>query len=370
MASKQAERALALEELTIVDADSHLSAPADELVEYMPADSGARRMVERAGNVGSEIFTKTRATPAFPNDGDYDGHRAGHDPGTPEGKLGFMEEFGLDHSVLTPGGGIATINNDRVAVAWASAYNDWLVDNWLDADDRLSATAAVANQRPDMAAEEVDRVAGEGGVVGVQMPGAGLIPPAGNWMYEPIYEAAESHGLPVVMHSHDNQAQWSFPVQRRWAETFTESHAFTFPVEAMWHLISLVCNGVPERFPDLEFVFQEPGFEWVPWMMWRLDDHYFQNSEDLPMLSKRPSEYVRDQFYFTTQPLGHTENYRHMASIMDIAGGGDTLLFSTDHPHPDFDPPEEVFAPAKTGLDDEDVRGVMGETALDLFGLA
>ena len=91
------------------------------------------------------------------------------------------------------------------------------------------------------------------------------------------------------------------------------------PTEGMWHLISLVCNGVPERFPDLEFVFQEPGFEWVPWMMWRLDDHYLQNSQDLPMLTKRPSEYIRDQFYFTTQPLGHTENHQHMGWAMEIS---------------------------------------------------
>lgn len=366
--AQQTSAGVTVESLTVVDADSHLTAGAEEILPYMDERSVGRRMVEKAEHVKSDVFTKTRASPAFPNDGDYTGERAGYGTDV-EGKLGFMEEFGLDHSVLTPNGGIATINNDQTAVAWASAYNAYLADRFLDADDRLSTTIAVANQKPDRAAEEIDRWGDESGVVGVQMPGAGLIPPAGHWSYEPIYEAALDHDLPVVMHSHDNQAAVTFPVQRRWSETFTESHAFTFPAEAMWHLISLVCNGVPEKYPDLDFVLQEPGFEWLPWMMWRLDDHYLQNSEDLPVLSKPPSEYIKENFHLTTQPLGHTDNAQHMGWAMEMAGAGETLMYSTDHPHPDFDTPEEVFRPARTTLDEDDVRGVMGETAIDVFGL-
>jgi predicted TIM-barrel fold metal-dependent hydrolase len=280
-----------------------------------------------------------------------------------------MEEFDLDYSLITPFGGIATVNHDQTAVAIMRAYNEWLAANWFGVDDRLKTTMLATNQRPEMAAEEIDRWGDEDDVVGVQFPGAGLVPPAGHYSYEPVYEAAQDRGLPVVLHSHDIQAAQTFPVQRRWAETFTESHAFSFPVESMWHVISLVCNGVPEKFPNLEFVFQEPGFEWVPWMMWRLDDHYLQNSQDLPMLRKLPSEYIRDLFYFTTQPLGHTKNRQQLGWAMEMAGGGDTLLFSTDHPHPDFDTPEEVFRPARMQLDEEGIRGMMGETAIEVFGL-
>jgi predicted TIM-barrel fold metal-dependent hydrolase len=212
-------------------------------------------------------------------------------------------------------------------------------------------------------------MAAEDGIVGVQLPAAGLVPPAGHRSYDPVYEAAADHDLPILMHTHDLQGPVTFPVQRRWAETFTESHAFVFPAEAMWHLVSLVCNGVPERFPDLEWVLQEPGFEWVPWMMWRLDDHYLQNIRDLPMLTKRPSEYIREQFHFTTQPLGHTENNRYLGRTMEMAGASETVLFSTDHPHPDFDPPKEVLVPARTHLEEAEVRGLMGESAIELFGI-
>jgi hypothetical protein len=370
MATEQATEPLSVQDLTVVDLDSHTGPWSETLLEYLDRGDPARRMIENAGHVNSEILTKTRASPAFPNTpaGDDDPARSG--AGSVAGKLAYMDEFGIDHSVLTPGSAVlATINHDQTAVSWMRATNDYLLDRWVDADDRITATMCVVNHRPDLAAEEVDRMAVEDDVVGVQMPGAGLIPPAGHRMYDPIYEAAQDHGLPIRMHSADQQGAITFPVQFRWAETFTESHAFTFPVESMWHLISMVCNGVPERFPDLEFVLQEPGFEWLPWMMWRLDDHYLQNSEDLPLLRKRPSEYIRDQFYVTTQPLGHTETTRYLGWTAEMAGGAETLLYASDHPHPDFDPPEEVLRPLRPHLEEADLRGIMGETAIEVFEL-
>lgn len=371
---EQTRESISIESVTVVDTDSHVKTDFDALASYLPDDSAARQMLAKADHVASDIFTNTRATPAFPNDHvGYDG--SGDDPArsgadTPDGKLRFMERFDIDYSVFSPNIMLGTVNHDPTAVALASAYNDLLVERFLDVDDRLFATMAVANQVPDRAAEEIDRIGDEKGVVGVQMPGAGMVPPAGHWQYDVIYQAAQDRDLPIVMHSHDIQAAVTFPVQRRWAETFTESHAFTFPAEFMWHLISMVFNGVPERFPDLKFVLQEPGFEWLPWMMWRLDDHYLQNSEDLPMLTKMPSEYIRDQFYLTTQPLGHTENFQHVAWMVEMAGGADTLLFSTDHPHPDFDTPTEVFSAIQGRVDRDDVEGIMGGAAIDLFGLA
>jgi predicted TIM-barrel fold metal-dependent hydrolase len=55
--------------------------------------------------------------------------------------------------------------------------------------------------------------------------------------------------------------------------------------------------------------------------------------------------------------------------MMEMAGGADTIMFSSDHPHPDFDPPSEVFQPALSHLDDESIRGIMGEAAKETFHL-
>lgn len=85
-----------------------------------------------------------------------------------------------------------------------------------------------------------------------------------------------------------------------------------------------------------------------------------------------PSEYVTENFFFTTQPLGHTTNNRHLGKVLEIAGGSETIMFATDHSHADFDTPDELFAPlnANDSFSDEELRAVMGESAIDMFDLA
>ena len=376
---RESEPVRSLAELTIVDTDSHVTETLDDLVPYIEQQNPAVvRFMESAADARRDIYSATRATPAFSQTpGPLDGqdasesdlvHSTVRDPSV---KIELMNQFGIDYSILSPGLNLnlATVNHDQTAVAIAEAYNSWLVDTFLDAHEGFRATAIVANQKPDKAAEEIDRMAGEEGIVGVQLPASGLVPPAGHTWYDPIYEAAQDHGLPVVMHSGNNGSSAVFPVQRQWAETFFEDHAFTFPVESMWHLISMLGQGVPERYPDLDFVLQECGIEWLPWMMWRLDDHYLQNSQDVPLLRRMPSEYIRDQFFITSQPLGHTENSEYLASIVEMAGTEETLLFAMDHPHPDFDTPEELYNPLRMHLEPDSIRGIMGETALELFDI-
>jgi len=44
-----------------------------------------------------------------------------------------------------------------------------------------------APQRPEMAAEEIDRYADDNRIAGVAFPDAGILPPAGHDAYDPIY---------------------------------------------------------------------------------------------------------------------------------------------------------------------------------------
>lgn len=372
MATEQSKR-LTLGDLTLVDADSHLTETTRELRPYI--ENQAVQKLLDASKIGAyDVYSAHRASPAFAqtNTADVDEYDdLVHESVTePDPKRELMDEFSIDHTVITPGLNLilATVNHDPTAVALASAYNRYLTDTFGD-EDGMTLNLLVAPQRPERAAEEIHQWADHPSVVGVQLPADGLVPPAGHQRYDPIYEAVQEHGLPVVMHSGDAGAQTVFPIQRNWAETFAEAHAFSFPGQSIWQLISQIFQGTPERFPDLEFVVQEAGCEWVPWLMWRLDDHYLQNSQDVPILRRRPSEYIRDQYYFTSQPLGHTENPDHLAAIIEIAGGPDTILFSSDHPHPDFDPPNELLVPLRRRFDESEIRGMMGETAADVFGL-
>ncbi len=370
MATRTTPDTDSISELTIVDTDSHVTETADKLRPYIESRNPAvLRFLDGADPVSSQLYSSTDTTPSF-NQIESEGELV-HDASSPEKKHELMDEFAIDYTILTPGMnlGLASVNHDQTAVALGAAYNDWLLDTYLDLDPGFVGSLLVAPQKPDRAAEEIDRVADESGIVAIQLPASGLVPPAGHFMYEPIYEAAADHDLPILMHSGNSTTTASFPVQRTWAETFMEDHAFTFPAEAMWHLISLICRGIPEKYPHLQFIHQEAGVEWLPWMMWRLDDHYLQNSQDVPMLTDLPSEYITEQFFFTSQPLGHTDNHEQLSWVLKAAGGSQNIMFATDHPHPDFDPPKELLDPIQQYFDHDEISGIMGESAVDVFGL-
>ena len=120
----------------------------------------------------------------------------------PEEKLAEMREFGIDYGVLDPtlNLGLPTVENSRVAVALANASSSWILDEYTDEDEAFVANVLVPHKRPAEAAEEIDRRAGEDGIVGVQIPSTGVLPPLSDPRYDPIYEAAEDDGLPVVLH--------------------------------------------------------------------------------------------------------------------------------------------------------------------------
>lgn len=356
----------------IVDTDAHVTESIDDLVTYMDDDhEGICRIIEDAAHPSHDVYSVAHPLPPFIHTEAFGDVYGDKPTGTVEAKRSEMEEFDLDYSILGPtlNLALATVNNDHAAVALANAYNSWVLDQFIDADETIRTPVVAAPQVPEQAAEEIDDRADEDGVVAVTIPSTGLVPPAGHRIYDPIYEAADDNDLPVMFHSGSGATADIFPVMRKWAETYAEDHAMVHPFTAMWNLTTMLFRGVPERFPDLTFVFQEAGIGWIPYTLWRLDDHYLELSDEIPALDRLPSEYVHEQFYFTTQPLGHTaRNPEHLAMAIEMAGP-DNLMYSSDLPHPDFDPPEELFDRINGHFDRETVAGIMGETACEVYDL-
>ena len=107
-------------------------------------------------------------------------------------------------------------------------------------------------------------------------------------------------------------------------------------------LTSLVLEGIPERFPKLKIVFIEGGFGWIPSATWRMDQHFEKFRDEVPHLKRKPSEYVKEHFWFTTQPIDEPDEAKHLRSLIEWVGV-DRLLFSSDYPHWDFDDPRFAF---------------------------
>jgi predicted TIM-barrel fold metal-dependent hydrolase len=116
----------------------------------------------------------------------------------------------------------------------------------------------------------------------------------------------------------------------------------------------------------LKIVFLEGGFGWVPAVMWRLDQSWRALRSEVPWLQRRPSEYIRDQVRFTTQPFEEPDNPRHLLYLIEMMGSDRLLLFASDYPHWDFDAPSNSL-PAVFGP--ELIEKILWSNAQEFYGL-
>ena len=120
-----------------------------------------------------------------------------------------------------------------------------------------------------------------------------------------------------------------------------------------------------EAIPGLRVVLTECGLAWLAALRWSLDAAWEQMREDLPRLERRPSEYIREHVWFTTQPIEEPENPQHLLYAIEQAQLADRLLFATDYPHWDFDSPTQALPRA---MPKELRRAILADNALALYG--
>jgi predicted TIM-barrel fold metal-dependent hydrolase len=128
---------------------------------------------------------------------------------------------------------------------------------------------------------------------------------------------------------------------------------------------SLIMEGVFERYPELKVVLIESGFGWLPALGWRLDKHWKRLRDEVPHLRRAPSEYLREHFWVSTQPMEEAEDQDHVVDAMGWVGF-DKILFASDYPHWDFDDPMLALPPQ---LDEERRRMIYSGNARALYRL-
>lgn len=354
---------------TVVEADGHVQSTLDLILPHVdPEYEAFVEFVERSPSPGLELLPSATATPIYMYEhmkGEDEDARFLTDPKGGAELAEMMADHGVDRAVCN-NLGLVPLRNRELAEGFVNAYNNWLVRD-LDEFDHVYGTISVPPQAPAAAAAEIDRMADEPSMVGVQVLGTNLVPLAGHEKYDPIYRACVDHDLPLSVHTGTGPP--SFPEHFHASETYAEDHVFQHPGQHVSNVTSMCFGGVPERFPDLEVVFQEAGIGYVPYLLKRMDDAYHEFGYEVPGVSRPPSEYVDDHFHFCTQPLGHTAaNPNHIAWLIDLIGPGN-VLWSGDLPHPDFDTPEELFDRVRGQFDAETVDALMGGNAAALYGI-
>jgi predicted TIM-barrel fold metal-dependent hydrolase len=369
----EADRLGSVEDLDrIVDADAQVQETPEALLEHMDDSSGARRVISLTELRHDMIYAGPSSYPLYEykrTDGD-DGPVAEDDVSETIGAAEVAEratEAGIDDGVVNPtlNLGLSEVNNDRFAVALASAYNDWLLSQ-LDDCPNLVGNAVVAPQHPERAAEEIDRIADEDDIVGIQLPASGLMPPPGHRQYEPLYDAAESNDLPIAMNS--TVGNKSFGQQYWWAQSFPEDFVYQHGFVQMRNLTSILFEGIPEQY-DIDFVIQGAGIGFVPFFTHRLDDHYLELGYEIPALSQLPSAYLSESFYWTTNPMNQPAGGDPQFAAMVNMIGPENVLFGSDLPHGVTDLPETVVDRLADTVTAGELAAVMAENTERVYGL-
>ncbi len=360
----------AVERLPIIDADFHpMPTPADKQVsEHM-----SRRWLDYLAKYGmghsySGLYAPSQREFTHRLDA-IKNARVGIDPDWAREQV--LDAFDMSAVVLTcPQSYILNSGAnmpEELSRELMRAFNNALSHTWMAADPRYHAAIVIPRDMANVVDEIRRCKEGEHGdrFVSVLMSPAGQ-EPMGRQRYWDIFEAATHYDIPITFHVPGMGRQITAAGNTNF---YGEMH-MNFASLPMTLLPSLIFEGVFERFPTLKVALIELGWSWAVPYCWRLDSAYAKLRDEVPHLARKPSEYVRDHVWFTTQPIEEPERREDTESVYQMfeeAGFADRLMYSSDYPHWDFDSPYESV-PVTFPI--ERRRRMLGQNASKLFKIA
>lgn len=276
-----------------------------------------------------------------------------------------FDEYDITYGILNPGGLAMGLSPEPdFAAAYCSAINQVFIEDWLPIDNRFRYSLVLSTADPHLAAEEIHKHGDNPSVVQVLMA-SGAQFGYGHRFYHPIYEAAVAHDLPVAIHpGSEGRGVSGKPSVAGYPGSYFEWHT-NLAGSYMAHLLSLVSEGVFQKFPTMKFVMIEGGVSWLVPIMWRFDKNWKSLRMTVPWLDRPPSEIVYDHVLFTTQPIEEPSNPKHLHQLLDMFPADKMLMFATDFPHWDGDTPDFSMRMLPESLR----QPVMWETASKLYKL-
>ncbi len=384
-----------LDEVRIIDADTHVIEPADlwtsrvpqkwvDQVPHVVWDADEQEEVWVLGN--TKLYAAGLACgaswdewpPGHPrrlSDSDihnYDPHQ----------RLVHMDKYGIEAQVLYPNIGVFQVNHfmeaaiePELAITMVRAYNDFLMD-WNEiAPKRYIPVMALPFWDIDASLVEMRRAAelGHKGIVFPARMGDFDLPDLAERHWDPIWAQAQDMELSINFHvgSGNIPMYGTENTGKHLNYAWTGTLLFNLNASA---IVSVIFGGICERFPRLNFVSVESGVGWLPFLVEYMDWNWRNTGipELHPELPLLPSEYFARQIY----SCFWFEAAAAKAAIDQL--GADRILFETDFPHSTGmtpGPASAACAPRdhlKTHFSDvpeADMRKVLFENAARLYHL-
>lgn len=383
-----------LDDIKVVDADTHLTEPHDLWTSRAPAAYADRvPRVEQVEGRACWVFDgivlgKANAGGNIRPDGskvlgadffewDFeDGTLAASTLGP---RLAMMDQEGIHAQIVYPnvvgfgGHHVADSTDETLRILCSTIFNDAMVELQEGSGNRIFPMALVPWWDLDVAIAEMQRIK-ELGLRGINLTSdtqASGLPDLGDRHWDRFWGAVQELDLPVNFHIGASQNQANFLHNAPWPslgddEKLALGSAVMYLTNARV-IGNLIYSGVVDRFPRLRIVSVESGLGWLPFFLEALD---YQLDENAPEALKRwelkPSEYFARNMAATFWFEGGADL---SASIQRV--GVDNCMFETDFPHPTCLYPSGVerAAEALASLDDVSRRKVLSSNAASIYHL-
>jgi predicted TIM-barrel fold metal-dependent hydrolase len=253
----------------------------------------------------------------------------------PEGWLAFLDDVGIDWTVLYPTialsyGKIVSLD---YAVEVTRAYNNWLHQTYLRFSPRFKGMAIIPLQDPEEAVKELRRAVTDLGMLGAMMPSNGLPTPLGAKPYWPVYAEAERLGCSLAIHGgcHDR-----FGMDQ--LNMYVPDHALGHPWGLAINCASIVYNGIFDRFPGVRVAFLEGGIAWLLMCVERFHSSHETHFQHIPAdqfgprEGERPDRYIVQQIKAGRLYVGCETEELTMPFALKVLGN-EPFIYSSDFPH-------------------------------------
>jgi uncharacterized protein len=298
-------------------------------------------------------------------------------------RLKLMDDYGIWAQVLYPnvggfgGGSYMQLPHEELQVDCVTAYNDWLID-FASADPaRFVPVCALPFWNIDAAVAELERAQtiGHRGFIFSNTPHKFGQPRLSDPHWNKLWETAERLKMPVNFHIGGGGVgdfEPGYPGLSAEINFAIASSAFYMTNANA--IVEIICSGICERYPELEFVSVESGVGWVPFIMESMDWQWA--SANLPAIQKNwlmPSEYFKRQWY----ACFWFERDTVAPAVAKI--GADRILYETDFPHStSMSPgrasvaikPRDYISQVLADFSDEDAAKILHDNAARLYGLS
>ena len=272
---------------------------------------------------------------------------------SPEDRLRDMDRQGVDLQIVSVTTPNVEFGPQAGRLSLARMANDGLIDLTRRFPRRFAALASVPLANPEAATRELERTAGEPGIVGVilgsNISGRYLDDPA----FFPLLERAQALRMPVLVHPMPPAA-----ADATFARGLVPLLGFVFNTSVSVARMALA--GVFERLPELAVILGHLGGT-LPYLMQRLDNGYRAYPETRGGIPHPPSHYLRRLYYDTV-----SFSVPSLRCALEAVGPGQ-IVMGTDYPHVIGDIDAALGSVRALGLPDAAVTGILGDTAARLF---